>query len=228
MPHKLKALLFDIDGTLCDTDHIHLQVWADLLKPKGIDCDMIYYISHISGAANVHLSKKYWPELSEEQRHELMTEKETNFRKIAADQLVPLPGLLDLIHYGRDQGLKVALVTNAPRENAVFIVDKLKLNGLFDDTVIGGELPESKPHPLPYLTAMKHFGVQPDECLVFEDSVSGVTAGYKSKAMTIGILTSQKEQTLLDAGAAVCIKDFTAIQLNDNLLQLKDFIKKEQ
>jgi len=223
-PHKLKALLFDIDGTLCDTDHLHIQQWADLLRPLGINVDKVYYNAYISGAANVTLSERYWPELTAEQREDIMAEKERKFREVAADTLTPLNGLIELMNFALQHDIKIACVTNAPRLNADFILDKLNIVDKFHILVIGGELPHSKPHPLPYLDAMRQFNVTPDECIVFEDSVNGVKAGHASGACTIGVLTSHVEHTLIDAGAQYTIQDYSKIRLDESLLNLKDFI----
>jgi len=224
-PHQLKALLFDIDGTLCDTDHLHIQQWADLLRPLGINVDKVYYNAYISGAANVTLSERYWPELTAEQRAAIMSEKERKFREVAADTLTPLPGLIDLMDFALNNDIRIACVTNAPRENADFILSKLNIVDKFHILVIGGELPHSKPHPLPYLDAMRQFDVTPDQCIVFEDSVNGVRAGHASGACTVGVLTSHVEQTLIDAGAQYTIEDYRQVRLDQTLLDLKDFVK---
>jgi len=228
MTQQLRALLFDIDGTLADTDYIHLKVWADLLRPQGISVDKVYYTSRLSGGANVYLAKEYWPELSDDERHQIMANKEAQFRALAADLLKPLPGLLQLIEFGLANDLHIGLVTNAPRENAEFIVEKLRLHGMYSLLIIAGELARSKPDPLPYLTAMQSFGVKPSECIVLEDSVNGVRAGAASGALTIGVLTSHAAQTLTDAGAKYAITDFTHINLDSSLLQMKHFVKGQQ
>jgi len=131
-----------------------------------------------------------------------------------------LTGLHKLLDEARLAGVRIAAVSNANRANANFFIDSLNLRTYFEVVVLGEDCEFGKPHPMPYLTAMKKFGLTPERCVVFEDSVTGLTSGFASGATVIGITTTNSEETLLKLGAKIAINDFSTITLADivNLL----------
>ncbi|MDQ3792796.1 MAG: HAD hydrolase-like protein, partial [Actinomycetota bacterium] len=130
-----RALLFDLDGTLAETDSLHLPTWVDVLQPYGIEVDKAYYKERISGRSNSKIVQDLLPHLSAEEGRKLADTKETNFRE-RAHELEPLPGLLDFTQKGRDRGRSLALVTNAPVENVEAILLALELDAFFDEVVL--------------------------------------------------------------------------------------------
>ncbi|MEQ9548984.1 MAG: HAD hydrolase-like protein [Coleofasciculus sp. G3-WIS-01] len=91
----LQALLFDLDGTLADTDPIHFQTWKDVLREYGLEFDHAFYQTHFSGRLNSAIVKDLLPHLSLEAGEQLGNDKEAEYRRRAAKQLKPLVGLLD-------------------------------------------------------------------------------------------------------------------------------------
>ncbi|RML22794.1 HAD-superfamily hydrolase, partial [Pseudomonas syringae pv. maculicola] len=84
-------------------------------------------------------------------------------------------GVLRILDHAQKAGLRTAVVTNAPRENAVAMLTGLGIVDRFEAIVIGGELQRGKPHPIPYLTALELLGVKADQAIAFEDSLARVT-----------------------------------------------------
>ncbi|WP_163009790.1 HAD family hydrolase, partial [Pseudomonas viridiflava] len=93
-------------------------------------------------------------------------------------------------------GPKTAVVTNAPRENAMAMLTGLGIVDRFETIVIGGELARGKPHPMPYLTALELLGVSADEAIAFEDSLAGVQSAHAAGIHTFGMLSGLQEQQL--------------------------------
>ena len=145
----------------------------------------------------------------------LSAKKEARFLELVATDLVPVPGLLPLLRYATESGWKMALVTNAPRPTTELMVTALGLEAWLPKSVwvLGVECTNPKPHPDPYLTALANLGADAEAALVFEDSPSGVRAGVAAGIRTVGVLTSQTEQTLLDVGASFGITDFASLAL---------------
>lgn len=220
---KLHAALFDIDGTLADTDVHHREVFRELLAPHGIECDNEFFLAHISGRANALIAQQYLPHLSVEQAAEWSAQKEALFRERAAVGLEPMPGLVALLRALRSAGVHVAAVTNAPRVNVSMILQALGLEGEFETLVLGEECAHPKPHPEPYLEAMRRLAVQPENCVVFEDSLTGVRAGRASGAVTVGVRSSQSDEALRAAGAHCSVADFTHIDIDQLITHLTDF-----
>jgi HAD superfamily hydrolase (TIGR01509 family) len=208
-----RALLFDLDGTLAETDSLHLPTWADALRPHGVEIDARFFRENISGRSNAKIARDLLPHLSAEDARDLTGAQESSFRE-RAHELEPLPGLVDFMEEGRRRGLSLALVTNAPRENAEAVLLALELDEkIFDEVVLSDEVGPVKPDPAPYTAALERLGVTPSEALAFEDSTSGIASAVGAGIPTVGIASTQAPQTLEDAGAFMVAEDFTEPEL---------------
>ena len=207
-----KALLFDLDGTLAETDSLHLPTWVGVLEPYGVEVDEEFYRESISGRNNLKIVEKLLPDLSAEEGRKLAEAKEASFRERAVE-LEPLPGLLAFMQEGRDRGLSLALVTNAPQENVEAILLALELGEFFDEVVLSDEVGPVKPDPAPYRAALEKLRVAPEEALAFEDSTSGISSSVAAGIPTVGIASTQEPETLLRAGAFAAVRDFTDPEL---------------
>jgi HAD superfamily hydrolase (TIGR01509 family) len=209
----LQAILFDLDGTLAHTDPIHFRVWQSVLAPYGIVFDQAFYRANFSGRLNPDIVRDLLPQLTAAEGERLSADKEAQFRIAAADQLQPLPGLLPLLDWLNQAQWRRAIVTNAPRVNAEFMLQTLQLTDGFDTVVISDDLPRGKPDPLPYQEALRRLQLAPDQALVFEDSPAGVSAAIATGITTIGVATTHPPEDLYDLGASLVIQDFTDAHL---------------
>ena len=203
-----KALLFDLDGTLAETDSLHLPTWVEVLLPHGIAVDEAFYRENISGRSNAEVVRDLLPGLSDEEGRSVSDAEETSFRELAVD-LEPLPGLLHFLRKIEARGLPTGLVTNAPAENVGAVLPALKLQDFFDTIVLSVEVEAVKPHPAPYNEALKRLGVAPEEALAFEDSISGIASAVGARIPTVGIASTQKPDRLRRAGVFMVARDFT-------------------
>lgn len=203
----LKAILFDLDGTLANTDPLHYQTWQEILRDYGLDIDQAFYKARISGRLNPLIIQDLLPQLSFEAGRQLADFKEARFREIALS-LTPLAGLPDLLTWIDTQQLKKAVVTNAPRENVNFMLKVLKLADTFDAVVLAEEGIAGKPDPACYKLAISQFGIAPQAAIAFEDSPSGIQAAVGAGIYTIGVASTQDPNVLSRAGAAMVIPDF--------------------
>jgi len=207
-----RALLFDLDGTLAETDSLHLPTWVDVLEPYGVEVDEEFYRESISGRSTGEIVRDLLPDLADEENRSIGDAKEASFRERAVE-LEPMPGLLDFVELGRERGMWIVLVTNAPRENVEAILLALELNAFFDAVVLADEVEAVKPDPAPYRAALKKTGVQAPNALAFEDSVSGISSAVAAGIPTVGITSSQAPEKLLEAGAFMTAQDFTDARL---------------
>jgi HAD superfamily hydrolase (TIGR01509 family) len=191
---------------------VHLPTWVDVLEPYGVEVDEEFYKQSISGRDTSGIVRDLLPELSDEENRSIGDAKEASFRE-RASELETLPGLVDFIERGRERGMKIALVTNAPEENVEAILLALELGDFFDAIVLADEVEAVKPDPAPYRAALNKSGVRAEEALAFEDSVSGISSSVAAGVPTVGITSSQDPQRLLDAGAFMTAQDFTDPQL---------------
>ncbi|MDX2239796.1 MAG: HAD-IA family hydrolase [Leptolyngbyaceae cyanobacterium bins.302] len=213
----LQALLFDLDGTLANTDPIHFATWKDVLQGYGLEIDREFYDKNFSGRLNAAIVAHLLPHLSTEAGEELSWNKEAEFRRRAKDELQPLAGLMNLLQWADSQQLKQSIVTNAPIENAEFMLQVLGLQSHFDDVVIAEQLERGKPDPLPYQTALEHLGVSAKSAVAFEDSPSGIRSAVGAGILTVGIASTHAPDELYAVGAELVVADFAEPQLDELL-----------
>lgn len=208
------ALLFDIDGTLANTDPLHIRAFNSLLQREGhATLSHADYFSQVMGRANVDIFRDFFPKRSVSEQKGLADEKEAGFRDLAATDLEPTPGLMRLLDQADAAGLPMAAVTNAPTANAELILTGLGIKHRFQTVVIGDDLPRGKPDPLPYQIACERLGITSEKCLAFEDSRSGVQSASRAGIVTLGVLSSLTEADLIKVGATFGIADFTDARL---------------
>jgi HAD superfamily hydrolase (TIGR01509 family) len=202
------ALLFDLDGTLVDSDAEHLVAFQRVFAPHGIELDRSEYAKNIMGASNTMIASRYLSHLSLVEQAATLDAKEAVYRD-ALGELEPILGALALLDFADRRGLKRAVVTNAPRANAEKVLAALGIGQRLPIVVIGGELPRSKPDPLPYLTALERTGALAAHSIAFEDSLSGVRAAAAAGLAVVGMTTTLDSRTLIEAGAAFTASNFT-------------------
>lgn len=215
----LNALLFDLDGTLTLSDDIHFETWSELLKGYGLTIDAAFYNQHFNGRLNEDIIRDLLPQLSFDEGIQLSRYKESEFRRRAEARLQPMAGLLDLLDWMLGRNLKRAVVTNAPRDNAYFMLRSLQLEDIFPVVILGEELEQGKPDPMPYQFALDGLDITPDAAVVFEDSPSGVRAAVAAGIFTIGIASNQPPEVLYDAGAQLVLDDFRDRRLYEDVLE---------
>jgi HAD superfamily hydrolase (TIGR01509 family) len=203
------ALLFDIDGTLTDTDPIHIKAFNIMLAEFGMNISHDAYFSRVMGFTNAEIMRDFFPDKPVAEHKRLADFKEATFRKLAASELRPTRGLIEFMDFADERGIPMAAVTNAPAPNAELMLTGLSVKHRFRTVVIGDELPRGKPDPLPYLVAGERLGVSCSDCIAFEDSRSGMRSACGSGAFAIGLLSSLPEEELVKVGARYGVKDFT-------------------
>jgi HAD superfamily hydrolase (TIGR01509 family) len=208
MPASGKALLFDIDGTLTDTDALHLEAFNEVLGPHGHAFDHARFTRELQGFSNASISERFLAGEPPERQAAIMGEKEQAFRKLVAGRIQPLPGLMALLAQADRANVPMVAVTNAPRLNAEMLLSGLGIADRFKVLVIGDELAHGKPHPMPYLEGLRAVGAAPEASLAFEDSRSGARSASSAGIATIGIRTSLSQDDMVAAGAVMSAKDF--------------------
>jgi len=201
------ALLFDLDGTLVDTDHVHLAAFQRVFAPHGVTLDRARYNAEIMGAPNDAIGRAFLPHLDEPARRRALEEKEEIYRAEVGD-VTPIDGLVELLDFTDRRGLQRAVVTNAPRANAELVLGALGLAARLPILICGPELARGKPDPLPYLTGLERTGAHAERSLAFEDSLSGVRAAAAAGLYVIGLKTSLDDERLIAAGAALTVANF--------------------
>jgi HAD superfamily hydrolase (TIGR01509 family) len=195
---SLRAVLFDMDGTLVETEQYWGEAMFELARTLG------GRMSETARAETVGSSMRRSMTIlhadlglvrTEEQLQSDARWVEDRAAQLMSSGISWRPGARELLAAVRAAGLQTALVTTTPRRLAEIVLRTIRadLHGdPFDVTVCGDEVPARKPDPAPYRQAMTALGVAPGECVVVEDSVAGITAGLASGAAVLGVPAVQE------------------------------------
>jgi len=214
--------LLDIDGTLIFTDHLYREVFVELLTPLGYDVTDDFYHANVFGKVDSDVFGKLMPAgTSEEELLGMSKKKDACFVKLynAAVQKAGAPpmvqGLPEALEKAKQAGVRAIAVTNAQRGAGEAAVATLQAHipaaSIIEGLVIGAECASAKPAPDPYLEGMRQLGVRPEDCVVFEDSRSGVRAGLAAGVPCIGIRSTLTHEDLMATGCAATIADWTEL-----------------
>jgi phosphoglycolate phosphatase len=203
-----KALLFDIDGTLADTDALHLEAFNHVFGPRGHVFDRARGAKELMGFSTASIGERFLADEAPARRAAIMAEKEAVFRKLVAGNIQPVPGLLALLERADRAGIPMVAVTNAPRLNAEMLLAGLGIGQRFKAVMIGDELAHGKPHPMPYLEGLRAVNAAPGSSLAFEDSRSGIASACAAGIATVGIRTSLSRAEMIEAGARTTAASF--------------------
>jgi HAD superfamily hydrolase (TIGR01509 family) len=212
-PRPEKALLFDIDGTLADTDSLHLEAFNLVLGPRGHVFDHGRYTRELQGFSTASISERFLANEPPNRQVTIMEEKEEAFRNLVSGRIRPTPGVMTLLNLADQAAIPMVAVTNAPRLNAEMLLAGLGIMHRFKAVIIGDELPHGKPHPMPYLEGLRAVNAASHLSVAFEDSRSGVKSASSAGIATVGIRTSLSHADMIEAGAITTAKTFDEPEL---------------
>ena len=200
------ALILDMDGVIVDSNPVHREVWAAYNRRFGIETDEAMQ-QRMYGRRNDDIVRDFFGEhLTLEDVHAHGAAKERLFREtigpVLNDALVP--GLREFLERHRHQPL--GLASNAEPENLEFLLDTARLRPYFWAVVDGHQVARPKPYPDIYLRAAELLGTPPKDCVVFEDSFTGIEAARAAGMAVVGVGTTHDELP----GVDLEIRDFTS------------------
>ncbi len=185
----MKAVLFDLDGVVVYTDAYHYRAWKRLADEEGWRFDETQNdrLRGVSRLASLQIILDLnGVELTPERKEELATRKNEYYKALleTIDETALVPGALDFIRALRRESILIGLGSSS--RNAQMVLDKLGIADLFDATVTGHDIKRSKPDPEIFLLGARTLGVEPAECVVFEDAPSGVEAALAGGMIAVG------------------------------------------
>jgi beta-phosphoglucomutase len=187
----MKAIIFDLDGVIISTDHLHYQSWKMIADKEGLlfNESMNHQMRGISRSDSLEIlikqsSKAYTP-LEKEQ---LMHEKNEYYKKLltSLSKEMIMEGILEVIAHAKQHNIKLAIGSSS--KNAKFILEKIGLLDVFDVIVDGNDITWSKPNPEVFLKASERLNIPSDLCCVVEDAHAGIEAAKLAhmKAFAVG------------------------------------------
>jgi HAD superfamily hydrolase (TIGR01509 family) len=193
----LRAVLFDMDGTLVETEQYWGEAMFELAATLGGRMSDEARAATVGTSMRVAMGILYADLGIQRTEDELRVDSawvEEETGRMLAQGVVWRPGARELITAVRAAGVRTALVTTTPRHLADLVLAHIAQafpDGAFDVTVCGDEVPARKPDPAPYRQAMAALDVEPEECVVVEDSAAGIASGLAAGAAVLGVPTMQ-------------------------------------
>ena len=183
----LRAVLWDMDGTLIDSGEYHWLTWRDTLAELGVTLTRQDFAGWF-GSRNDRILGRYFPAMPADDMRRIGDAKEERYRAmVRRDGVELLPGIATWLDRLKDEGWRQAVASSAPPANIDVLVEVLGLDDVFHATVSAEEVPHGKPAPDVFLRAAEKVGVPPGRCVVVEDAGIGVEAGRRGGMRTIGI-----------------------------------------
>lgn len=186
---KIKAFLFDLDGTIIDSEQFHFDRWNEFLQPYNITIDFKDWLNNYAGIPLPQNAKNIISKYKIETDYlTFVSEREqlTNngFKNI---DIHLMPHVLDFIAYFYEKGITLAVVTASPRPDVEAVFNRNGLAKYFKLFVTRTDVSKSKPDPESYLVCVEKLGITKEECLVFEDTLNGVKSGVAAGIKTFGV-----------------------------------------
>ncbi|WP_237150574.1 MULTISPECIES: HAD family hydrolase [unclassified Pseudomonas] len=194
-----------MDGVLIQSRDVIEFAWTSVAGRYGVAVDPAFITEHIHGRPGGHTMQALFGQFDEEQRVAIKQEVDA-VEQVSTCALVP--GVATFIAQLKECAVPMALVTSSWRARVDNVLQQHNLTAVFDSIICRDDVRSGKPAPDAYRLAAAQLERQSDECLVFEDSVSGVQSAISSGALCVGI---GDDSTLTDHGAARVYADFTAL-----------------
>jgi HAD superfamily hydrolase (TIGR01509 family) len=217
-PNELKnyinntyAFLFDLDGTLVNTDEIYFSVWKDILLNYKIYLTDEIFQKYIHGNSDDKVVKTL---ITHEDTNTISKIKDNLFLKYL-DKIKIIEGSIEFIKYIKRNGYLCSIVTNCNRNVAEQIINFMGITKYIDYITIGLECKKPKPYPEPYNETIEKYGILKNKTIIFEDSKTGLLSARQTSPLCIvGISSNYSDDELKKAGANIVINNFNNLDIN--------------
>ncbi len=214
---KYQAAIFDMDGTMVDNMMVHHRAWQASLKELGTDWPIEKVMQEIHGVNEEILHRLYGDRFTRDERLSISAKKEKAYREIFLPELKLIDGLAAYLDSLKAAEIPLAIGTAAPPENANFLLDNLPIRPYFKAIFHAGDVKKGKPDPEVFLLGTEALNIAPQNCVVFEDSITGAAAAHNAGCAAIIVTTTHQEEEFAEFDQILeFIKDFSDL---DNLMK---------
>ncbi len=212
----IKAILWDLDGTLVDSEEYHWIAWRETLAAEGVTITYDLFLASF-GQKNDRILKKWLPEGSTPETIERIgAAKEAEYRRLAvARGLAPLPGAAEWVSRLKADGWHQAIASSAPRENVEVMLKALDLRGYFDAVTSAEDVTAGKPDPQVFLIAASRLNMPASQCVVVEDAAAGVEAARRAGMRCVAVSRTGQLPADISATSLVALPPDTFDRLLD-------------
>jgi len=205
----IAGLIFDMDGTLVDNMRVHNNAWQVWYEKNGFPFDHDTFFRENAGRSNAEIVASLLPDMPSHEVEQFGRDKERVYREIYEPIMAPMPGLMDLIGTWHAKKRPMAVATAAPPANAALVLDGLDMRKYMVTCVSPSMGYRGKPHPDLFLAAAEAMGLEPAQCLVFEDAPLGIEAARRAGMRAVGVMTMLEREAFAFDNVVGAIADYT-------------------
>lgn len=212
----LKAVLFDMDGVIVDTEPLHRKAYYKMFDDFGIDVSEELYTS-FTGASTKKVCTTLVEKFNLEESHEDLAAIKRNYFKYYFDtdpDFDLIPGVKDLIVHYYENGIKLVLASSAHMNTINWVFEKFDLEQYFVGKISGADLQESKPHPEIFLLASELAAEPKEYCMVIEDSTNGIEAASAAGIFCVAYQSAHSSNQVYEK-ASLLVSDFSDIEFEN-------------
>lgn len=204
----VNGIIFDMDGTIVDSLPYHHEAWRIFFEENKVE-DFSEKLKKYKGGGTLDLMKAVYGDIySLEELKKMSDDKEIIFRDIYRGNIVPIDGYLEFLNEIKSKNILVGIASNAIKLNVDLTLKELGIYDLFDSIICGDEVIYGKPNPEMFNKTISYFKVNKANCLVFEDSIEGITAANNAGIKVIGVTSSNSSDVLRKAGCVETINNY--------------------
>jgi beta-phosphoglucomutase len=204
----VNGIIFDMDGTIVDSLPYHHEAWRIFFEENKVE-DFSEKLKKYKGGGTLDLMKAVYGDIySLEELKKMSDDKEIIFRDIYRGNIFPIDGYLEFLNEIKSKNILVGIASNAIKLNVDLTLKELGIYDLFDSIICGDEVNYGKPNPEMFNKTISYFKVNKANCLVFEDSIEGITAANNAGIKVIGVTSSNSSDVLRKAGCVETINNY--------------------
>ena len=204
----VSGIIFDMDGTIVDSLPYHHEAWRIFFEENKVE-DFSEKLKKYKGGGTLDLMKAVYGDIySLEELKKMSDDKEIIFRDIYRGNIVPIDGYLEFLNEMKSKNILVGIASNAIKLNVDLTLKELGIYDLFDSIICGDEVNYGKPNPEMFNKTISYFKVNKANCLIFEDSIEGITAANNAGIKVIGVTSSNSSDVLKNAGCIETVDNY--------------------
>jgi len=214
---KVDAIIFDMDGVLIDSERISFKCFQEVFKEHNYKMDEIFYLRLIGRnvkSIKIIMEEEYGTDFP----FDTIYKKKSNLALEITDKngVIIKPGVHELLDYLNKENYKIAVATSTRRERALQLLEEAKIKDKVNYVICGDQVENSKPNPEIFLKAAKGLDINPEKCIVIEDSDAGITAAHAAKMIGIHV----PDMKFLEADTMGL-----AFKVCENLIKVKEYLE---